>query len=195
MGITEYQFHSSVMRIVQPSMMRQGILPCRSVPYRMRFCRNDRFVEVAFDGHRSFELALVIGRLAEDGAVRDWFELRELLSLERAARSAGYPLIQVTDERSLESALSFLVNEIATLIPLVIADGTEIFEELRAQRERDARSHALERNLLGVRSRLDDAWKSRDWQKVVTLLQPYLASLSESERRKLAYARRAMRPQ
>jgi hypothetical protein len=67
-------------------------------------------------------------------------------------------------------------------------DDPGLFERLRKDRESWVRDYAQKVNLTQKRRELEEAWRAKDYVRVVTLLRPLRDALTPSELKKLEYA-------
>lgn len=156
-----------------------------SSPYRVRFESATVFVELVFDGDRSYELGLLVGK---GDAYSPPFSIDEILRLRRAPDAALFSLIQVTTDEAMAMWVQKLAEALRTHGGDFIARDSTSLAELADHRSKDARTHALELNLRAARADADAAWRKKDYWTVVKSLKPLRAALTAAEVGKLEYA-------
>lgn len=158
-------------------------------PNRVRFESSSMFVELVFDGNRSFELGLLVGKLVSEEVP---FAIDEILRLRGAPEAASFSLVQVTTRDSLARWVAKLSKALRCYGSEFI-DGDEFhLAALARQRQKEVHDYALARDLKSARAEAELAWNKSDYASVVRALKPLLSSLTESELKKLQLAERRM---
>lgn len=165
----------------------KGYKCTESTPFRVRFESPAAFVELVFDGIRSCELSLLIGK---NGSANPPFSIDELLRLRRAPEAERFSLVQVTSNDALASFVAQFAEMLRKHGESFIAGDEQSFAELAEQRRREIQTYALERDLLRARTEADMAWRKMDYATVAKVLKPFRAALTAAEAGKLEFAER-----
>lgn len=156
-----------------------------STPYRVRFESPTVFVEVVFDGNRSYELGLLIGTI---GSENPPFSIDEILRLRSAPEAHMLSLVQVTTREALATWVLKLADLLRTYGKDFIAGNKKCFDELALHRMKETQTYALDRDLRMARAEAETAWHKKDYQTVVKVLKPFRDALTASEAGKLEFA-------
>jgi len=145
------------------------------------------FLVVTWDA-RSGELDALVGLLPRSGKAMDEYSLADVMA------AAGVPasdceLNQISEER-LGPFLGQLAEKLRTYALPAIAGDRMYFRRLETSRSARAETFMREMKLRKVRSEAEKAWRHRQLDRVVALFTSVESDLSESEARKLDYARR-----
>jgi len=154
-------------------------------PYRVRFESPTTFVELVFDGNRSYELGLLVGKISSGNPP---FSVDEILRLRRAPEAGTFSLVQVTTREGLATWVEKLAQVFRTYGSDFIAGNEQSFAELAEQRRKEVQDYALERDLRMARAEAEAAWRKKDYAAVVTALRPLRAALTAAEVGKLEFA-------
>ena len=164
-----------------------------STPYNVRFESLEVVVELVFDGNRSYELGLLVGQLSLERSGVPSFSIDDILRLRHAPEAERYSLVQVTSAE----ALSRFVEELSRMLRVYASDfiqGTsESFAEVGRLRQREIRDYAHQRDLRTARADAEEAWRAKDYARVVTALAPQRNALTRSEVLKLQFAEDQLR--
>lgn len=167
----------------------RGYRCVESNPYRVRFELPTTYVELVFDGGRSFELCLLVGKV---GLVDAAFTIEEILRLRGAPEMASFSLVQVTTQESLAKWVAKLA-ELFLAYGDDLIEGSEVgFAALAGQRRQDVQEYALERGLRAARADAELAWRRKDYAAVVKSLRPLRSALTAAEVKKLELAERRL---
>jgi hypothetical protein len=165
----------------------------QSTPYRVRFESPVTFVELVYDGNRSFELGLLVGEIGSEASGNPPFSIDEILRLRRAPEAKKFSLIQVTSSELLASFIEQLAQLLRAYGEDFIAGNEQSFAELAEQRRKEVETYALERDLRKARAEADNAWHRKDYLAVVKALKPLRAALTAAEVGKLEFAEKQSR--
>jgi hypothetical protein len=161
-----------------------------SSPYRVRFQSPSVFIELVFDGNRSYELDLLVGQTVPKESGITSFSISEILRLRRAPEAAQFSLVQVTSSEALASFVAQLAHLLQTYGGDIICGNDKSFVELAEHRQKEVKAYALERDLRMVRAKAEAAWSKKDYRAVVLALKPFRAALTATEVGKLEFAER-----
>lgn len=147
------------------------------------------FVNIRFDGERSYELGCEIGRIDNlKGTLKVPFDLGDVVRSKVYSREPIKSSFQVTSTDSLEKFVKELAWQIRTYAKDLLAGSDESFNHVADLRDKEHKEYALETELRYMRSQLDIAWQKKDYKKVIELLSPLKEELERSELKKLHYA-------
>jgi hypothetical protein len=150
----------------------------------VRFQSDRAYVNV-YHGRKSFEVGLEIGPFQSVEAPYSMSEIIRLVEANKADEYRNY------SARSTEGVAEG-VRQLAALFHRYVDAGLlkdpKLFESLLVGRETWKQGFALEVNLTQVRRKLEAAWHSKDYAKVVELLKPLRDALTPTELQKLDYA-------
>lgn len=123
------------------------------------------------------------------------FPLRDVVALTSDPASVGFGGTSATTPEAVKKFVARLAEWTGQFASTLLADGDELFDELRARNSAwfEAEQHGRRARLL--RSQADKAWRERDFATVVnayTEIDQELSSieLRPSERGRLDYAQR-----
>jgi len=159
-----------------------------STPYAVRFESQTTFIEVLFDGNRSYELDLVIGNIDSIATRSPAFSIAEILRFKHATEAEKYALVQVTSSEALASFVEQLCLMLRKYGGDFVAGNEKSFEELSLQRQKESQAYALERDLRIARTAAEAAWRKKDYATMVKVLLPLCSNLTASEMGKLRFA-------
>lgn len=166
-------------------VQEKGYKCTESTPYCVRFESPTTFVELAYDGNRSFEVSLIIGMMRAEDRSDFSFSLDEILRFFRAPEAKKYSLIQVTSTETLASSVEQLSKILQQYAADLIAGDKTCFAEIAEHRRKEAEEYAMERDLRNARAEAEAAWHRKDYSRVVKALKPLRNALTPSEVRKL----------
>jgi hypothetical protein len=166
----------------------------QSTPYRVRFESPTTFIELVYDGNRSFELGLLVGKTGLNVSGNPPFSIDEILRLRRAPEAKKFSLVQVTSSEVLASFVQQLAQTLRTYGGDFIAGNEQSFADLAEQRRSEVKAYALERDLRKARAEADTAWHKKDYHGVVKALKPLRAALTAAEVGKLEFAEKHSGP-
>ena len=152
---------------------------------RVRFESSTTFIELAFDGNRSFELGLLI-KLAS--SKNPPFTIDEILRLRHAPEAESFSLVQVTTSEALATWVEKLAQMFRIYGDDFVTGNERSFAKLAEQRQREAEHYTLERVLRTARVEAEIAWRSKDYESVIKALKPVRTALTATEVGKLEFA-------
>lgn len=164
-----------------------------STPYRVRFQSPSTFVELVFDGNRSYELGLLVGKASSAGTGNPPFSIDEILRLRGAEEAGRLSLIQVTSSEAMASFVAQLAQVLRSYASDFLAGNENSFAELAEQRQKEIKAYAIERDLRMARAEAEKAWRNKDYSTVVRVLSPLRAGLTATEVGKLEFAEKHIR--
>jgi hypothetical protein len=164
-----------------------------STPYGVRFESASAFVDLVFDGNRSFELDLYVGKKTRKNSQYFSYSLGEILKLRKAPEAKSMSLVSVTSERALASFVEIFARLLKNYGSDLIEGNQEGFLRLEEQRRNDSAAYAHECELRAARKRANEAWGKKDYSAVVRAFEPVRAALTPSEMKKLEIAEKRAR--
>lgn len=156
-------------------------------PQLVHYRSENAFVTVRWDD-RSGELNAIIGLLPSTGRAQDEFSLLDVLGLEGVPLSKRKPA-QVTEKTRLHHFVAQLAYDLRKHARLALTGDRMYFRRLEAFRATEADAFMRGMKLRRVRSEAETAWHNREFGKVVCLYSSIADDLTDSEARKLEYAK------
>lgn len=144
-------------------------------------------MKVHYDRKRSFEVGVEV-RSKHEGYNHLSFSLIDIYREANVPDAARRDFCQTTDYARVIQFLhetAILLNDYAQP---VMRGEREAYQRLREDQSRAAAEYALKVNLSVHRRCAEDAWREKNFNEYVRLMQPYQGHLSTAERRKLEYA-------
>ena len=174
-------------------MSENGYRCTESTPYCVRFESPTVFIELVYDGNRSFELGLLVGETGSEAGGNPPFSIDEILRFRQAPEAEKFSRIQVTSSDVLASFIEQLARILRAYGGDFIAGNGESFAKITEQRHRETKAYAFERDLRKARADADTAWHKKDYDSVVKALKPLRAALTATEVGKLEFAEKQSR--
>jgi hypothetical protein len=149
----------------------------------------DVIVHVGFYGY-AFELYINIGhkKITYDGNIIT-FSINEILGYKNSPEQ-DCPFQAASPEK-----LEILIKEIASLYKKYAQDfllgQKDEFNNLLANRNQKTKDYALIKQLKLMREKADKAWRNKSFPEIIKLFSEFEEHLTESERKKLEYARKS----
>jgi hypothetical protein len=159
----------------------------------VRYENESVFLNINFDGQRSFELGVEIGKISLIESERP-FSLGEILRLCGPEHSALIDGLMIREAIHLPEALRHLAELTSNHAAEFLRGGDLPFAKLASQRQTEGDLYALEKTIHTARARSEVAWKKRDHRGVVSALAPIEQHLSPAERKRLEYSRHHLAP-
>lgn len=157
-------------------------------PSRVRFESSTMFVELLFDGSRSYELSLWVGKSNVENCGIPPFSLDEILRLCHSSEAERYSLVQVTTREMLAAWIAQFAEVLRTYGVDILTGDASLYAALQEQRHLEIERSALERDLRSARAEAESAWGKKDYAVMVKALKPFHNVLTTSEIRKLEFA-------
>lgn len=137
---------------------------------------------------RSGELEAFVGLHSTAGSSQDMYSLTDIFGLEGVPDRKTPP--QVADENRLQPYVGQLADDLRTHARPAVVGDRMFFRRLETFRNAKAEAFTQGLKLQQIRSAVEQAWRNREFTKVVGLFAPVESDLSEAEKGKLEYARR-----
>ena len=145
-------------------------------------------ISFSYDRNRAFETNIGIATKSMEEAGIIPYNLGEVMREFNVPRSKERSYLQSS---SLERVAEFVKDAREALIQYCkpIVDGDPVaFEKVRNRRAVESKQYTLEVMLAGIREEVEEAWRTKNYSKYRGLLAGFEPVLSESEKKKLAFA-------
>lgn len=159
----------------------------RSEAGQVRYESPSSVVAIVWDA-RSGELEAYIGLRSSMGQPQDMYSLTDVLGME-GVPGCKMPR-QVADEDRLQPFLDQLADDLRVHAQPALVGDRIFFRRLDSFRKASAVAFTRGLEFQQIRLAVEQAWRNRDFKKVVELYALIESDLSETERGKLDYARR-----
>ena len=156
--------------------------------WSLRYDSSAVFLAVYFDYGRSFELGVEIGQKSLQPERP--FSLAEILRLRSAPSADRIDRLSALQPDSLMPALKALKSLVETYAGDFLNGDESSFAQLAVQRNMEAVSYAVQRDLRLARKRAAAAWSEKDYRAVVEALSPMRFHLTPAETKCLEYSLR-----
>ncbi len=168
-----------------PFLRSKGYSSVDSQKDSVRFTSSNLIVEVYRDV-RSNEISLQIANSIGNRS----YSISELVRLFEGTETArSYRDYASHTLEGIKEGVRQLAMKLQDFIDSPEWCNGDLFERLEASGEAWAHEYSLETQLEQVRKKLQVAWQLKDYRSVVELLEPFVDYLSESESKKLKYAK------
>ena len=184
----DFTFKNCVLEEFDFLVNEYGFRCTQSRTYYLRFESNSVFLELHYDGQRSFEMDFSLGLLDDlyEGRERPFF-LGELIKFSGTDENENYHLMQASSPEKV----AILVPKLASLVKIYAEgffSGDKVrFKALSDFREKECNQHDLEKTLKNVRAAVQLAWRNKDYARVIKLYEPFRKHINPSELKKLEY--------
>lgn len=165
-----------------------GFRCTHSDTYHVRFESKVVFVEIHYDGQRSFEMDFSLGLLGDlyEGKERPFY-LAELIEFSTPDDDQKFPIMQASKPEKIVRLMPKLAD-LAKAYAKEFLFGDEIrFKNLSDLREKKCNQYVLEKKLKDVRAAVQKAWDDRDYARVIELYEPVRKHITPSELKRLEY--------
>lgn len=169
--------------------LKHGFKCIKSGPWLVKYQSELVFINIRFDGERSYELACEIGRNDDlRGTLKVPFNLGEIIRSKGHSEEDVRTFFQVTSSDSLKKFVKELAGHLKAYAQDLFTGSDASFNSVADFRDKECKEYALETELRLMRNQLDIAWQNKDYKKVIDLLTPLKGELEQSELKKLNYA-------
>ena len=152
----------------------------------VRYGREQVFLRV-YHGRSSYELGVEAGLV---GSSAPGYSLEEFMRLSNPEEAARLRVWTATTPQELRVGLGQLAAQVEHYVLPALAGNPEVFGELLRQRQAWSKAYAAEVLARQIRPRAEQAFRERDYARVVELLSEVEGELTPAEKQKLDYARR-----
>lgn len=185
----QFTFLVAARRDFDPIARRFGMRCASSSEWHVRYESDVAFLNISFDGIRSFEVGVDIGQ-REPVTRESSFSLGELVRLRDPTANTNVDGLQVKDQMGLEHALKLLADLASRYGQEAFLGDVELFKELAELRDRECQIYARNRDLRIAREDAQDAWAHRDYAKLIQIYGAIEVHLSPAERKKYEYSKK-----
>lgn len=168
---------------------KYGFLCVETGPWKVAYRSPNVFVTARFDGNRSYEIGLELGRIDNyAGSLDVPYNLGELLRTE--GQSNEVTSYQVTTTEALRKYTFRLASLLREHGHSFLIGDDLAFCRVAELRNTESLNYAMENELRQTRVSLEDAWRKKEYLRIVELLSPLQEWLEPSELKKLQYAQK-----
>lgn len=192
--MTDLGLQAQAARYFSFLVKEYGYRRTQSIPYLVRFESPTAFVELVYDGNRSFELNLLVGEMSSKASGSPPFSIDEILRFRCAPEAKQFALVQVTSKEVMASFVEQLAEMLRAYGGDFIHGNEQSFAEIAEQRRREETAYALKRDLRKAREEAELAWRGKDYSAVINALRPLRAILTAAEMAKLEFAEKQVGP-
>jgi len=157
-------------------------------PYCVRYESSIVYILICFDCARSYELDVSFGLLSDEK--QPSYSIIELLCYYDEKKFERLCLPQISTPKALDRCLIEFSEQFISFGQKILAGNINEFKDLEKYRDEKSNKYAVDLKMCQVRSDLQFAWKNHNYIKIIELLDPVTEYLSESENKKLAYAKK-----
>jgi hypothetical protein len=187
-GVASMRF-SEIAERVFSFLEGAGFKLVQREPGSLRYETTSSMVSVEWDA-RSGEMNVFFGLQPIAGQHVDAFSLSDLLDMLGIDASERTAPFQVADEKRLAPFLEKMANDTRVHAQPALSGDRMFFRRLQTFRESQSQKYMRSMRLRQVRAKADEAWRDRQLESVVALYGSIEDDLSESEKVRLAYARK-----
>lgn len=155
-------------------------------PYMVVYKTAKYTISIGYDYGRSFE---IICTCSDDGI--NSYTLQEILRIKNKAKARNYAFFQTNNIEEISGILDYISNVFKNDI-LDILKESGIFLRLKKQQENDCKEYQLKSNYQDRKPVVEKAWKQKDYEVFVKLLEPFVEILSQTDKEKIKYANRQL---
>lgn len=183
------EFKQDVTRVFK-SVIEHGEFDCAEASDVHVRLESDKIVlQVVYDRHRSFELAVEVSRkFGVDDNPTIPYNLGEIFRYFGVPRADEQWFFQGMDYRAAIDFLDYVAQTLETHGSSLLKGEESTFNGLAKLRTAEAAAYTHSLNMASVRLEAEKAWHQKNYLEYVRLMKPYDEALSGSEKRKLAYA-------
>ena len=135
-----------------------------------------------------FEIDILLGRKGkEDVKEGNPFYFQEVLSFLKKESTCGFMACSVDNVKSCIPILGKLLKEVGDSF---LNGVDEDYKNLSFYRNAENNRYAIEQELKQTRKLVEDAWRDKEYRKVIELFSPLQEWLNPTEVKKLEYARK-----
>lgn len=174
-------------------LTNDGFRPVLCEPTLARF-ESKRQIVTVYHGRQSYEVGLEIGPSATARVNKTPYSMSEIIRLVEPDKAEEYRNYVAQDAEGVEEGVRRLASLLRRYAAAGLFDDPDLFVRLERQRSAWKLNLARDLNLTQLRQKLDAAWRSRDYARVIDLLEPMRSELTSTELKKLEFATQEMDP-
>ena len=152
---------------------KYGFKCVKSGPWIVKYQSDLVFINIRFDGERSYELGCEIGRNDDlRGTLKVPFNIGEVIRSKGHSEKNVRAFFQITNSDSLKKFVKELAGLLKAYAQDLLTGSSERFNHVADVRDKECKEYALKTELRLMRNQLDTAWQIKDYKKVIDLLTP-----------------------
>lgn len=160
-----------------------------SLPTYVRYESPKMFINI-YHGRISYEIGLEFGRLDSEKNQKDCYSLWALINLFNENTAKKYRLFAARTSELVKKGVAELSQLFKQYENFIFIDGETVFDKLLLQREQLGKEYEKEVYTYQVRSKVEVAFKAKNFSEVVRLYESILDRLTPLEIKKLEYAKK-----
>ena len=158
----------------------------------LKYLSEEVFVSFYY-GSPGFELDFSIGRVGiEDKSDNEGFTSNDLIFLSDDARWLDYKLYSAHSYENLVKCLPKLAALLKICGANCLKGDPSSYDKILFEKKRSVNQWGKEQELMQAKKEASEAWKNKDYNKLIEVFEPVANELSASEKKKLDYARRQL---
>lgn len=186
----DFRFSDKVLSTFDFLSSKYGFHCVKKEQFFVRYESAKVFINLIFDGTRSYELGIGIGQKGiTSGKHEQSFSLGEVLRCIEAPKHRAFDCVQVTTPELLSKFLFAYAELLDRYAKDLITGSESFFRRLSKCRDKECDAYEIETQLRQIRPLADEAWRNKDYAKFTDLLSPIKKHLSGSELKKFKYAK------
>jgi hypothetical protein len=190
MSPSDLGFEPTVRQAFDFLSSKFGFVCSKSTPTSVLYASASAEVEITLD-MRSYEIAVEVKRRGENRS----FPLHFVINLASPAEAERWRLIQTSTPARVKEFIPQLASLLEKYGELALSGDPRTFEKLEELEEADAMRTTRDFQIRQARRLAQQAWESRNYAKVVTILAPIQEELTDSEVARFVYAKKRLEPQ
>lgn len=153
----------------------------------MRCESHTTFLELRW-GRLSGELDAVLGLLPGSGTTKDQYSIFDAVRMSDSSATRTPPP-QVRNDDDLPQFVSHLARLVVEFAEPALRGDRMFFRRLDTARSAYAERAAISSNVAQVRHRAEQAWREKNYERVVSLYESIAGDLTDAEAHKLRFAK------
>jgi hypothetical protein len=155
----------------------------------LRYVSERVFLNV-YHGRSSYELGIEVGLLQSGDCSDQGYPLGAFVGLTDQQEAARLRYFMTTKPEEVRVGLQRLAGQVKQWVERALVGDETVFAELRQHQQEWSKKYAAEVLAGQVRPKAEEAFRARDYKRVVEFLSKIEHELTPAERQKLEYARR-----
>lgn len=157
----------------------------------VRFESQKVFVNI-YHGRASYEIEFEIGLLTSNGKKERSITSSAFLELIGCKEKADKPFWQANTKEGIEKGIAKMAAFIRQHATKALQGDIPTFETLFSIQKQSWDRHLEGMKLQNIREKANEAWKFKDYAKLVELFEPVKCELKPAEVKKLEYAKKRL---
>jgi hypothetical protein len=155
----------------------------------LRYASERVFVNV-YHGRSSYELGIEVGPLQIGGAHGQGYPLGAFVRLADPNEAARLRYFMATTQHEVRIGVERLAHQVKHYVRRALVGDQVVFTDLARQQEELSQRYAAEVLAGQMRPLAEEAFRVREYERVIEVLSKIEGELTPAEKRKLEYARR-----